>query len=128
LTCDLPIAIFYENADSYAPHGVPLYPTQIFHIIWNVIGFVLLWLLRKKLKPQGALFLLWLIFFSIGDFIVHLYREGDIFMFNLQQAQVVDISIFTVAVVLLIMRIIMSRKPAPAAAPNTNGQNPEGSA
>jgi len=126
LVCDLPIAIFFEHPDSYAPHGLPLYPTQIFHIIWNVIGFALLWLLRKKIRPQGALFLLWLIYFSVGDFWVHLYREGDIFMFNLQQAQVVDIGIIAVATVLLVMRIVVSRKQAPAAESNTNGQNPEG--
>jgi phosphatidylglycerol:prolipoprotein diacylglycerol transferase len=126
MTCDLPIAIFYEHPDSYAPHGIPLYPTQVFHIIWNLIGFVLLWLLRKKMKPQGALFLLWLIYFSVGDFLVHLYREGDVFMFNLQQAQVVDIGIVIVAIALLIVRIMVSRKPAAAAEINTNGQNPEG--
>jgi phosphatidylglycerol:prolipoprotein diacylglycerol transferase len=126
LTCELPIAILYLNPDSYAPHGVPLYPTQIFHIIWNLIGFALLWLLRNKMKPQGALFLLWLIYFSIGDFIIHLYREGDIFMFNLQQAQVVDIGIIVVAIALWIMRIMMSRKPVQPAEVNTSGQNPEG--
>ena len=126
LTCDLPIAVFYQNPDSYAPHGVPLYPTQIFHIIWNLIGFVLLWLLRKRMKPQGALFFLWLIYFSIGDFIIHLYREGDIFLFNLQQAQAVDVGIVVVAAALWVMRIVMSRKPAQPAEVNTNGQNPEG--
>ena len=128
LTCDLPIAVFYQHPDSYAPHGIPLYPTQAFHLIWNVAGFVLLWLLRKKMKPQGALFLLWLIFFSVGDFVIHFYREGDIFMFNLQQAQVVDIAVVTVAAVLWIWRVIASRKPAPAVESNTTGQNPAGSA
>lgn len=129
LTCQLPIAIVFQHPDSYAPHGVPLYPTQIFHIIWNLAGFVLLWLLRKKLKLKGALFLLWLIYFSVGDFAVHLFREGDVFLFNLQQAQVVDILIIISATALMITRIMVSRKKVqPEAAETsvkTNGQNPE---
>ena len=126
LVCDLPIAVFYQHPDSYAPHGLPLYPTQLFHIVWDVAGFVLLWLLRNKMKPQGTLFLLWLIFFSIGDFIVHLYREGEVFMFNLPQAQVVDIAITAVAASLWVMRLVVTRKKAPAVEANTSGQNPAG--
>lgn len=122
--CELPIASLYQHPDSYAPHGIPLYPTQLFHIAWNVAGFVLLWLLRKRMKPQGALFLLWLIYFSVGDFIIHIYREGDIFMFNLQQAQVIDIAIIIVAAALWVMRAAVSRKRSPAEV-NTSGQNPE---
>ncbi len=104
LTCELPIAVIYSNPNSYAPIGVPLYPTQLFHIIWDLAGFVVLWLLRKKLKPEGTLFLLWLIFFGVGDFVIRFFRESEPFLFNLPQAQVVDILIVAAAVVIMSIR------------------------
>ena len=68
--------------------------------------------------------LLWLLYFSVGDFVIHLFREGDILMFNLQQAQVIDIAIIVVAAALWVMRIFASRKQTPAEV-NPSKQNPE---
>jgi phosphatidylglycerol---prolipoprotein diacylglyceryl transferase len=129
-TCDLPIAVIYQNTNSYAPQGVPIYPTQEFHMIWNLIGFAVLWAIRKKLKPDGALFLIWLIFFAVGDYAIRFFR-GDTtpFMLGLPEAQVVDIGVAVVAAVMLIVRIVRYRKPVPApevADVNKSGQNPEG--
>ena len=106
LTCELPFAVIYQNPSSFAPHGIPLYPTQLFHIIWNLIGFGVLWGLRKNLKPQGSLFLLWLIFFGAGDFVIRFFREGEPFLFGLPQAQVIDIAIMAIAIPLLIIRMV----------------------
>jgi len=129
-TCDLPIAVTYENPNSYAPLGVPIYPTQEFHMIWNLLGFIVLWLIRKKVKPDGALFLIWLIFFGVGDFAVRFFR-GDTtpFMFGLPEAQIVDIPVVTVAVILLVVKVIRYKKAVPAAEAvevNKNGQNQAG--
>jgi phosphatidylglycerol---prolipoprotein diacylglyceryl transferase len=128
-TCELPIAVIYQNPGSYAPQGVPIYPTQEFHLLWNLIGFAALWLLRKRVKPDGALFLIWLIFFGMGDYAIRFFR-GDTtpFLLNLPEAQVVDIAIVAVALVLLIIKWIRY-KPAPAADAvevSKTGQNPEG--
>ena len=51
-TCQLPIAVIYQNPNSEAPLGVPIYPTQEFHLIWNLIGFGMLWLIRKKVSRR----------------------------------------------------------------------------
>jgi phosphatidylglycerol---prolipoprotein diacylglyceryl transferase len=115
-TCDLPISVVYQNSNSYAPQGVPIYPTQEFHIIWNLIGFGVLWLLRKRLKVDGALFLIWLIFFAVGDYAIRWFR-GDTtpFMFGLPEAQVADIAVAVVAAVMLVVRIVQYRKGTPPA-------------
>ncbi len=99
-------------------------------MIWNLIGFGVLWLIRKKIKPDGALFLIWLIFFAAGDYAIRFFR-GDTtpFMFGLPEAQVVDIGVAVVAVAMLIVRIVRYKTPvlAPEGAEvNKNGQNPEG--
>ncbi|MDD5397891.1 MAG: prolipoprotein diacylglyceryl transferase [Dehalococcoidia bacterium] len=110
LTCELPIAVIYSNPNSYAPIGVPIYPTQLFHIVRDLAGFAVLWSLRKKLRPEGTLFLLWLIFFGMGDFVIRFFRESEPFLFNLPQAQVIDILIVVAAVITLIVRYAMYRK------------------
>ena len=129
LTCELPMAVIYSNPSSYAPLGVPLYPTQLFHIVWNLGGFAILWALRKKLRPDGSLFLLWLIFFGAGDFVIRFFRENEAFLFNLPQAQVLDIIIVATAALTLIVRFILYKrvKPAKEASDiNRSGQNPAG--
>jgi phosphatidylglycerol:prolipoprotein diacylglycerol transferase len=129
LTCELPIAVIYQNPSSYAPQGVPLYPTQLFHIIWDLVGFGILWALRKKLRLDGSLFLIWLIFFGAGDFVIRFFRENEAFLFNLPQAQILDILIVATAAVTLLVRFVQYRRVKPAGGTsgiNTSGQNPEG--
>lgn len=126
LPCNLPFAIVYLNPDSYAPHGIPLYPTQIFHLIWNLLGFGMLWALRKRLKPHGSLFLLWLIFFGVGDFAIRFFREGEPFLFGLPQAQVIDLAIVMISVLLYIYLLVQyhgARPDAKVSDINQNGQN-----
>jgi phosphatidylglycerol:prolipoprotein diacylglycerol transferase len=126
LTCDLPIAITFQNPNSYAPLGVPIYPTQLLHLVWNLIGFGVLWVVRKKLKPDGALFLLWLVLFGAGDFAIRFFRETEPFIFGLPEAQALDIPIVVLALAALIVKLVRYKPVEPSAetaSPNTNGQN-----
>lgn len=129
-TCALPIAVIYLNPNSYAPQGVPVYPTQEFHIILNLVGFVMLWLLRKRVKPDGVLFLIYLIFFGISDYAVRFFRgDATPFMFGLPEAQVVDIGVVAVAVIVLAVKLIRYKKAVPvteAVEVSKNGQNQAG--
>jgi len=129
LTCGLPVAVIYSNPSSYAPLGVPLYPTQLFHIIWDLAGFAVLWSLRKKLRPEGSLFLLWLIFFGAGDFIIRFFRESEPFLFNLPQAQIIDILMVAAAAVTLTARYARYRAAKQSAVKtevSKSGQNQAG--
>jgi len=129
LTCGLPVAVIYSNPSSYAPLGVPLYPTQLFHIIWDLAGFAVLWSLRKKLRPEGSLFLLWLIFFGAGDFIIRFFRESEPFLFNLPQAQIIDILMMAAAAVTLTARYARYRAAKQSAVKtevSKSGQNQAG--
>ncbi|MGA2367667.1 MAG: prolipoprotein diacylglyceryl transferase [Dehalococcoidia bacterium] len=127
--CDLPIAVSYNNPNSYAPQGVPIYPTQLFHLIWNLIGFGILWLLRKRLKPQGQLFMLYFVVFGVGDFVIHFFREGEPFLFGLPQAQIMDILMVPTALIIFIVRAVRYKSTGQSVAgeqPNTSVKSPEG--
>lgn len=65
---------FTESA--YAPNGVPLVPTQLISSALNFLNFFVLTLIARKKKAEGQVGGFYLIFYSIGRFILEFYR-GD---------------------------------------------------
>ena len=112
LPTSLPWGVVYTNPGSYCPLDEPFQPTQIYHLIWNLIGFSILWSLRRRLKPQGSLFLLYLALYAAGDLSIRFVRAGEPFLFSLQQAQLIGIIILVVTVPWLIIRMWRARAQA----------------
>jgi phosphatidylglycerol:prolipoprotein diacylglycerol transferase len=105
LPTSLPWGVVYTNPGSYCPLDERFQPTQIYHLVWNLIGFGILWSLRRRLKPQGSLFLLYLALYAAGDLIIRFVRVGEPFLFGMQQAQLIGIVILLVTVPWLIVRM-----------------------
>lgn len=80
VSADNPIGIVFENS-AYAPNHVHLLPTQIISSVLNFIHFGILILLSKKLKTNGQLAGCYLIFYSVGRFILEFFR-GDLIRGN----------------------------------------------
>ncbi|MEJ2739578.1 MAG: prolipoprotein diacylglyceryl transferase [Dehalococcoidia bacterium] len=110
LPTTVPWAVIYTNPNSYAPLGIPLHPTQIYHILWNMAAFGVIWSLRRRLKPVGSLFLLYLALYATGDLIVRFFREGTPFLFGIQQAQLIGIIILLVTVPTLVIRMRRAKR------------------
>jgi phosphatidylglycerol:prolipoprotein diacylglycerol transferase len=110
LPTTLPWAVIYVNPNSYAPLGVPIHPTQVYHILWNMAAFGLVWSLRRRLKPTGSLFLLYLALYATGDLIIRFFREGTPFLFGIQQAQLIGIIILVVTVPIFVIRIWRAKR------------------
>ncbi|MBM3150376.1 MAG: prolipoprotein diacylglyceryl transferase [Chloroflexi bacterium] len=94
------------------PVGVPLYPTQIYHLVWNLVAFGILWTLRTRLKPKGTVFLSYLALYALGDLVIRFFRQGTPFIFGMQQAQVIGILILLVTVPWLVVKLWRGRKQA----------------
>jgi phosphatidylglycerol:prolipoprotein diacylglycerol transferase len=109
LPTTLPWGVTYTNPGSYCPIGESFQPTQIYHLLWNLIGFGILWSLRKRLEPKGSLFLLYLAIYAAGDLSIRFVRVGEPFrtglFFNLQEAQLIGIAILLITVPWLIIRM-----------------------
>jgi phosphatidylglycerol:prolipoprotein diacylglycerol transferase len=109
LPTSLPFGIVYTNPNSLCPLGESFQPTQIYHLLWNLIGFGILWSLRKRLEPKGSLFLLYLAVYAAGDLSIRFVRVGEPFraglFFNLQEAQLIGIVVLVVTVPWLIIRM-----------------------
>ncbi len=87
--------------------GVPLYPTQIYHILWNLLSFVVVWRLRDRFKPPGSLLFFYFCLWAVGDLGIRFLRVGDLVVPGLQQAQVLSLGILAVFLPWLI--VIMRR-------------------
>ena len=97
-------AIVYTHPQSPGPVGVPVHPTQIYEFIYNLIVFVVLLKLRRRFKPDGSLFLIYLSLYSIWRFVIGFLRDGSPFLFGLQEAQVIAIIILVIAIPVLALR------------------------
>ena len=111
-TTTLPWAIIYTNPDTHGPIGIPVHPTQIYEIIFNLIVFGVLYKLRGRLKPDGSLFLVYLTLYSVWRLGIDFIRDGTSFLFGLHQAQVISIIVLAITIPLLAVRTCRIKKEA----------------
>lgn len=109
-----PWAVSYTHPNSGAPQNTPLYPTQIYFVLWNLIVFAVIWRLRGRLKPQGSLFFLYLCLYSAGDFSLRFLRADPPLLLGLQEGQFFSLAILLVSLPILIIRIRRFQQKATA--------------
>jgi phosphatidylglycerol:prolipoprotein diacylglycerol transferase len=110
-----PLAVIYTPRDTIPPQywGVPLYPMQIYLVLWNLIVFAIVWRFRGKFKPEGGLLFFGLCIFAIGDLSLRfLGNRGAILFWGLDNPRVVDFAIFVIFLPWLIIKIRRSQKQA----------------
>ena len=82
------------------------HPTQIYEMVLDLAGFFLLWNLRKKIKFEGGLFLLYLMAYGVIRSIVSQFRADNVYLWNsaLTLADLTSIAMFTGAMILYIKK------------------------
>ena len=94
----LPWGVIYTHPDSIAFGAGTVHPTQVYEIIACLIIFGILLKLRRRLKPDGSLFLVYLGLYSLWRVGVDFLREGTPFLLGLHQAQVIAIIVLAITV------------------------------
>lgn len=86
--------------------GVNGHPTQIYELILDFSGFLLLWNLRKKIKFEGGLFLLYLMMYSVIRIIVSQFRGDNLYLWgtSLTLADLTSVLMFIVAMALFLKK------------------------
>lgn len=91
-------AIFPETAAKYpggvVPDNTPCHPTPVYEMILGVIGFVILWNIRKKISPDGKLFMIYLMMAATFRFGIEFLRLNPRLLFGLSEAQLFSIALF----------------------------------
>ena len=111
----LPWAFIYTN-----PHAASTtilwearHPSPVYEIIWDLLLFIVLLLLRGRLKPDGSLFILYLAIYSFGRFFIEFTRAVTSNQVNvaglLHAPHFITLTVFIVCVILLIYRMKKSR-------------------
>ncbi len=108
-----PLAVTYSARNTMAPEfwGVPLYPTQIYHVLWNLIVFGIIWRFRDTFKPEGGLLFFGLSVYAIGDLALRFLRAGrEPLLWGIDNAQYVDLAILVIFLPWLIYKLRRYKK------------------
>jgi phosphatidylglycerol:prolipoprotein diacylglycerol transferase len=80
-------------------------------MVFNLVIFGVLWILRKKIKTMGNLFLLYIILYSSGRiFVEHFRADKLIYLSNISAAQ--SIGVFGIFTALILMAVLGKRSLA----------------
>ncbi|MGE7603996.1 prolipoprotein diacylglyceryl transferase [Peribacillus sp. NPDC097675] len=86
-------------------NGTYYHPTFLYESVWNIVGVIILLLLRKVNMRRGELFLTYVLWYSIGRFFVERLRTDSLMLTeSLRMAQVISIVLVIVAVALILYR------------------------
>ena len=98
---------------------LPVYPTALYEVIAGFLLFALMWSLRKKIKPAGMMFSLYLILAGIERFLIEKIRvnsEYHAFGLEFTQAQLISVIMVIAGIAGMIWAVNNHKKTHPVQA------------
>jgi phosphatidylglycerol:prolipoprotein diacylglycerol transferase len=80
---------------------ISVHPTFLYESLWNILGFILLFLYRKKKKFDGEILALYAIWYGIGRFWIEGLRTDSLYLGSFRVSQVVAIVSILIGLILL---------------------------
>lgn len=106
-----PVHIVFHHSD-FAPNDVALIPTQLYSSALNFLNFFVLTRIAARSKRPGTVMFCYLLFYSVGRFIIEFYR-GDLIRGSIGPLSTSQfISVFVAAAALLLLVVIRKRGKA----------------
>lgn len=102
---DSKCSITFHHSD-YAPNGVALVPTQLISSALDFINCIVLLYLSRKVKAKGVIAGCYLVFYSVGRFIIEFFR-GDLERGSvgcLSTSQFIGIFLFLVGMIIIVIQ------------------------
>ncbi len=112
----LPWGLVYTHPNTLLPEsllGVPTHPAPIYEQLWLLVVIGVVWWARKHLKVDGQAFMLYVMMYSVGRFIITFFRVNNPILLGLKEAQVIALA----AIVVLLPLFIYLQRRGPKAAP-----------
>jgi phosphatidylglycerol:prolipoprotein diacylglycerol transferase len=92
-----PFGLAYTQPRAMVPElGVYYTPTPVYEILMNLAIFVVVWRLRRKPLPDGVLFLIYLLLYAVGRFVITFWSAYQVVALGLNQAQLISLAAFVV--------------------------------
>jgi phosphatidylglycerol:prolipoprotein diacylglycerol transferase len=115
---DLPWAFVYTHPASHGPIGIPVHPTQVYEIIYNLMVFGVLMMLKNRFRPEGSLFLVYLVFYAAWRLGIDFIRDRNVLFIGLDEAQLISIVVLIFAGVQLVWKTRWIKKEATEKSPD----------
>lgn len=99
------LGITFTDPNAIAPLGVSLYPTQIFGSIMEFSIFLILISVRPHIKFKGQLFIMWMMLYAAGRFVIEFFRgdpRGFIIPETASTSQGIAVAVFAVGLFMLV--------------------------
>lgn len=77
--------------------GIPIHPTMLYEMAFNLMIFFALYRLRLKPSKEGFIFCLYLVLYSTGRFIVSFFRADSLMLGPLRAAHVASVLLIALA-------------------------------
>ena len=97
--------------------GQPVHPVVVYEMIWNLIALALIWKLRGKVRPAGAIWMIYLSLYAIGRFSLQWLRFDDVKFWGLQEAHIIAILVLVATIPWMIKYLRWGASEAEQAAP-----------
>jgi phosphatidylglycerol:prolipoprotein diacylglycerol transferase len=98
-----PFGFAYSNPNALVPKlGVYYTPMPVYELVVNLGIFAVLWQLRKRSWPDGKLFLVYLVLYSVERFFLGFTSSYRILAFGLAQSQIIAVAGFAIGIALLV--------------------------
>lgn len=82
-----------------------VHPTFLYESLWNIVGLVIILLLRKKNLQRGEMFFFYLTWYSVGRFFIEGLRTDSLYLIgDLRSAQIVSILGIVIGIAAFIYR------------------------
>ncbi len=97
-------------ADGMYINGNYYQPTFLYESIWNVVGFIVLLVVRKSFRylKNGQLTGIYLMWYSVGRFFIEGMRGDSLMLGDFRVAQIISVILFVVGLIMFIYKL---RKP-----------------
>lgn len=107
--------VFPANVGSFAPAGVPLYPTQLMEAGAELITFGLLLIVRKYRRFSGQVIATYLMLYGVARFIIEFFRgdmdRGFVIPGVISVSQLVSIIMFAIGCMMYV--VFMKKRGLP---------------
>jgi phosphatidylglycerol---prolipoprotein diacylglyceryl transferase len=108
-------AFIYTHPGAMLPSrylGIPTHPYPVYDLLMNLSIFGVLWYLRDKRLPPGALFATFITLYAFGRFFISFVREEQVWLWGLQEAQVISIVLFAAGIAAVVYLLRFGRDAA----------------
>lgn len=91
--------------------GIYYQPTFLYESLWNVLGFILLLIIRRTKIRSGELFLSYVIWYSFGRFFIEGMRTDSLMWGDFRVSQVLSLLLIVLSIGLIIYRRLKMNLP-----------------